>query len=119
MMSTIAKKPTFKLLLCRDKVEYVAHILELDLVGTGATKKEALEEVCDAASAQIAFAIEHNCLESIFTPAPHRYFKEWQELEQKMVMQILISQRASVKAEKMERCEAREVPVSKLIPSYA
>ena len=43
-MCVLKKKniPGLKLLLFRDGEEYVAHILDFDLVGTGSTKDEAV-----------------------------------------------------------------------------
>jgi hypothetical protein len=58
--------------------EYVAHALELDLVGYGATEKAALDELADMMEAQISFAAQKGDNTLIPFPAPAEYFKRWE-----------------------------------------
>lgn len=76
-MKSIAKLPGLKLLLFKDGEEYVAHILDFDLVGTGATREEALKEVSDSATAQIAYALGHNRVRELLHPAPQEFYEKW------------------------------------------
>lgn len=53
----------------------IAHCLELDLVGHGATHKEAAIMLCDAIAIQVEDAFENGSVETIFRPAPGKYFQ--------------------------------------------
>ncbi len=111
-----AKLPGLKLLLFKDGEEYVAHILDFDLVGTGATREEALKEVSDSATAQIAYALEHNRVKELLHPAPSEFYEKWKIAEQHALMDILISAKRPVRARKYE---ALELPASDLVPCMA
>lgn len=75
------KLPELKLLLFKDSKEYVAHILDFDLVGTGATREEALKEVFDSATAQLAYALEHGNVNALFHDAPQECYEKWKKAE--------------------------------------
>lgn len=111
-----AKLPGLKLLLFKDGEEYVAHILDFDLVGTGATREEALKEVSDSATAQIAYALEYNRVKELLHPAPSEFYEKWKIAEQHALMDILISAKRPVRARKYE---ALELPASDLVPCMA
>lgn len=53
--------------------DWIAHCLEFDLLGDGATQETALDMLSEAIGLQINFAIEHDSLKSIFTPAESKY----------------------------------------------
>ncbi len=76
------KLPELKILLFKNGEEYVAHILDFDLVGTGTTREEALKEVSDSAAAQIAYALEHNNVNGLFHHAPQECYEKWEKAEQ-------------------------------------
>ena len=121
-MCVLKKKniPGLKLLLFRDGEEYVAHILDFDLVGTGSTKDEAVREVCEAALEQIAYALEHSCIDKIFKPAPLSCYKKWEEVGQHAIMNILISEKKKTLTRRsMPVYEAYELPAASLCPALA
>lgn len=49
--------------------EWVAHCLEFDLVGTGDTRKEAIDLLGEAIFLQVQATIEHDNPANLFTPA--------------------------------------------------
>lgn len=110
------KIPGLKLLLFKDGEEFVAHILEFDLVGTGSTREEALREVSETAMEQIAYALEHDRVKKLFHPAPAEYFEKWKKAEQHALLNILISAKQTSRAGKYE---ALELPAASLIPCMA
>jgi len=56
--------------LYREGNFHLAHCLELDLVGEGATPREALDTLVELVECHVATAIEDGDLASIFRPAP-------------------------------------------------
>ena len=56
---------------------WTAHCLEFDLVGTGASKNEALAMLTEAIEVQAAFSFDTGNLENLFTPADGKYFLMW------------------------------------------
>ncbi len=58
--------------------EFVAHALELDLVGYGATEKAAIDELAAMILAQISFAAQKGDNSLIPFSAPAEYFKRWE-----------------------------------------
>lgn len=65
---------TVKVLGYFEDGEWVAHALELDLVGTGDSFEAASEELKGAIDAQVSFAIEQGNVDLIFKSAPKKYW---------------------------------------------
>jgi hypothetical protein len=68
-----------RVLIYLEDGEFVAHLLEMDLVGTGQTAVEAQKELHDAFEAQITFCLQNNV--DPFRPAPQKLFNTWDELQ--------------------------------------
>lgn len=60
----------FQVLMYREDEFWIAHCLETDLVGEGATADEAVRTLVDISNVQVQAAIESGDLASIFSPAP-------------------------------------------------
>jgi predicted RNase H-like HicB family nuclease len=60
--------------LYREAEFWVAHCLELDLIGHGETKEAALLLLSEAIAAQIEATAEVGNLRNLFTPAEGRFF---------------------------------------------
>jgi hypothetical protein len=58
----------------REGGAWIAHCLELDIVAEGTNPDDAINDVLDLCAFQIDTAIENNDLESIFRPAPAKYW---------------------------------------------
>lgn len=50
--------------------QYIAHVLQLDLVGVGDTSQEAVAQLIEACIAQISHTIENDNMEHLFRTAP-------------------------------------------------
>jgi hypothetical protein len=70
-------------LIYEDKMEqeFVAHALEFDLVGAGATFDEAKSNLADCIRAQLQFCVENDMLGSIWRPAPKDVFGKWERAQ--------------------------------------
>lgn len=58
---------------------YVAHALEMDLIGFGDSPNKALADLKNAIEAQISFAVQKSALPSLFHPAPKAEVERWQK----------------------------------------
>jgi hypothetical protein len=58
----------------KESDHWIAHCLELDIVAEGKTPAQAVSDAVDLCAFQIETAIQNNDLESIFRPAPSRFW---------------------------------------------
>jgi hypothetical protein len=63
--------------LYREDGLWVAHALEMDLIGTGATESAALRELRGNVEAQLSFATQEGT--NPFRPAPQKIQSLWEE----------------------------------------
>lgn len=54
----------------KEGASWIAHCLEFDLCGDGATRSDALSCLADAIAVQVKFSVEHGNLKNLFSPAP-------------------------------------------------
>jgi hypothetical protein len=66
-----------RVLVTKEDGEFVAHALELDLVGYGASDQAALEALTEMILAQISFAAQKGDDGLIPFRAPAEYFERW------------------------------------------
>jgi hypothetical protein len=71
------KKILLRAVLYREDGLWVAHALEMDLIGTGATEAAALRELRSNAEAQLSFAKQERM--NPFRPAPPEIQNLWNE----------------------------------------
>jgi predicted RNase H-like HicB family nuclease len=64
-----------RVVLYRDDGVWVAHCLEFDLMGDGATQQEAISNLGDAISLQVESTLESGNWSNLFRPAPGRFLK--------------------------------------------
>lgn len=64
-----------RIVLYREGDAWVAHCLEFDLVGDGATQDEALRELSEAIQLQVDATLEHGNPANLFMPADGKYFE--------------------------------------------
>lgn len=57
-------------LVYREGSYWIAHCLELDIVGQGEGPDEAIRQMVELVVAQVEDALSRNDIDSIFTPAP-------------------------------------------------
>ena len=75
-MISKAKDPKLDLrgVVYREGNAWLAHCLELDIVAEGTSAEAAMNDVLDLCAFQIDTATANNDLESIFRPAPAKYW---------------------------------------------
>ena len=67
----------------REEGLYVAHALQLDLVVTAPTEKEAMDDLIDVCVAQISDAFENDNLKYLFRSAPLEAWQKWRKAKGK------------------------------------
>lgn len=68
-----------RVLIYKEDGEFVAHALEMDLLGYGATQKEAMESLREMILCQISFAHEKQDADVLASPAPKTLFDRWEK----------------------------------------
>ncbi|HVX86268.1 MAG TPA: hypothetical protein VH253_15905 [Phycisphaerae bacterium] len=61
--------------LYQDAGRWLAHCLEMDLIGEGVTREEALDSLSESIHMQVEFSVENNNVANIFQPADARYLQ--------------------------------------------
>jgi predicted RNase H-like HicB family nuclease len=59
----------------REGGDWVAHCLEFDLAGDGATKEDAFQVLVDAIAIQLEATIQHDNPKNLFSPAPAEFLE--------------------------------------------
>lgn len=85
---------TVNVLGVREDGEWCAIALEMSLRGYGATFNEALEQLQGAIEAQISFAVQHDTVDQIFTPAEPQYVKLYADLKREALKRELLDRPA-------------------------
>ena len=88
----------------RESDVWLAHCLEMDLVGDGASPEEAIKQLSEAVSIQVQTSIEHNNLANLFQPADAGFFEMF--AAGKDSAQGLLN--IEMKGVKIERMDTRE-----------
>ena len=83
--------------------EWVAHALELDLVGTGSSKSEAEEQLKEAIIHQISFCKQEDI--NLFNPAPKRFFDIWNGAQSRIIRN----------SDKTSKWEAKSIPFNQRV----
>jgi predicted RNase H-like HicB family nuclease len=78
-----------RVLLYEENGGWNAHALEMDVVGSGKTPKQAEEELKEAVMSQLSFAHQMRDLDLISHPAPKEYFNRWREAQQLMLANLV------------------------------
>ena len=71
-MSNLYRIP-LRVVFYEDSGATIAHCLEFDLVGDGATRDEALKSLNDSIATLVEWSVENNDPSSLFSPAPAIY----------------------------------------------
>ena len=64
-----------KAVLYKEGQVWLAHCLELDLIGDGENRADALKHLSEAIIVQITASVSHDCMDSLFTPAEGRFWR--------------------------------------------
>ena len=98
---------TFRVLVSKEDDEYIAHALEIDLVGTGTTPEEAQKDLKESILCQITFAAQHNDSGLLGHAAPPDYFERWEKAQHGALM-------AAASPDKCQtwKCQAAVIEIS-------
>jgi predicted RNase H-like HicB family nuclease len=88
----------------RESDRWVAHCLELNLMGDGETKSEALKNLADAISVQIEASAKYKNPDNLFCPADGKYFHMF-AAGKKVVEGVISINQGGVKIEGIETRE--------------
>lgn len=66
---------SLKVVFYREDDRWFAHCLEMDLLGDGDTREEALGLLTEAITEQLKVSVENNAPENLFFPAESKYFQ--------------------------------------------
>ena len=67
-----------RVLVYQEGGQFVAHALEMDLLGYGRTEKSAVKELCSLIDSQLSFARFKNDDSLLAFPAAKEYFERWE-----------------------------------------
>lgn len=81
--------PQLRVLVYQEDGEWVAHLLEMDLVGTGETPDAAETELFQAFEAQLTYCSQNN-LNPLF-PAPKEFFDLWDAVQQEELVSFVMT----------------------------
>ena len=70
-----APRIPLRVVLYKEDGRWFAHCLEFDLIGDGATKKEASRMLAAAINIQVEQSLAHDNPASLFSPAEGKYFE--------------------------------------------
>jgi hypothetical protein len=117
-MKKVIRTP-LRIVFYREGNDYVAHCLEFDLVGDGASPREAVNALCEAITIQIQASLKYNNPRNLFTPADGKFFAMFAEGQDAAIGQCEIKLEMVDAAVKIERVEAREYCDSGTACAYA
>ncbi|MDO8136767.1 MAG: hypothetical protein Q6354_03920 [Candidatus Brocadiales bacterium] len=66
-----------RILIYREEGNWVAHCLELDIVGAGGTPEKAFNLMSELVEDHISFCFENKIEDKLFNPAPPEYWYRW------------------------------------------
>jgi hypothetical protein len=93
-METHVHSLQIRILIYEENGEYIAHALEMDLLGNGGTEKEALNTLCGLIDCQISFARQQNDDSLLLFRAPSEYFKRWERAHQAALKNSVFPERS-------------------------
>jgi predicted RNase H-like HicB family nuclease len=99
-------KMSVRAVLYKEEGSWIAHCLEFDLIGHGATKRKSLKALSQAIAVQLQASIEDRNPGNLFRPAPGEYFERFAEGKHIAVGTLSVKVKRS--PYRIETIEARE-----------
>jgi hypothetical protein len=93
----------------REKSDWIAHCLELDIVAEGTSRQDAIQSLISLCDLQIETALEEGDLESIFRPAPPEFWKMFASGKKRTLSEKGGKSRRARFESPVNRFEAREM----------
>jgi hypothetical protein len=85
---------SIRVLVYRENGQFVAHALELDILGYGTTESAAKKELEGLLESQLSFAAGMGKPEIVNFPAPKEFFNRWEKANQAQLRGKRISERS-------------------------
>lgn len=82
-----------RVLIYPDDDRYIAHCLEMDLIGIGSTPQKATEDLHDHILMQVSFANQQNNPSMLWHPAPKWLFDKFEKLAKERVTGVTRSRK--------------------------
>jgi len=79
---------TIRVLIYKEREQYVAHALEFDILGYGESEAAAKKELTNLLDNQLSFAACQDAPESVYFPAPKEFFDRWDKANQAKIKGI-------------------------------
>src|SRR5688572_18379668 len=95
-----------RIVFYKEGADWVAHCLEFDLMGDGATRKEALDQLGEAIGLQVKASLQHNNPKNLFSPADGKYFQMFAAGKDVVVGELSVVTKAT--CVEIEKAETRE-----------
>lgn len=92
--------------LYREEGIWIAHCLELDLLGDGDTREEALKLLSEAILVQVQACLKYKSLQQLFRPADPKYFGMFAAGKDVAAGELQLAQ--TIDSVTIEEIEARE-----------
>ncbi|OHB93575.1 MAG: hypothetical protein A3E19_04895 [Planctomycetes bacterium RIFCSPHIGHO2_12_FULL_52_36] len=64
-----------RVVIYKEDDDYIAHCLEMDIMGTGGTLEIAIEEMKRLVEAQISYCFDKHIEDTLLSPAPPEYWR--------------------------------------------
>jgi hypothetical protein len=107
-----AAMPSFRIqlkaVLYEEDGTWLAHCLELDLIGDGDSAREALHSLSGAIITQLESSVRNNCMESIFCPAEARFWSMFAQGKNVAHGELELQVKSTVPGVTIEDLQARE-----------
>jgi len=99
--------------------DWIAHCLECDLIGHGATREAALECLTEAIVLQLEFSIEQDNIDNLFRPAPAEFFAKFATGKGSAVrnLQLCLERLDFADDVQLRECEEERVDGRQLAPA--
>jgi predicted RNase H-like HicB family nuclease len=102
---------SFRVLIYEEAGEYVAHALELDLVGSGKSPEKAQEALQEAIICQLTFAAQKNEPNLLPHRAPDELFERWERTQMEAVRLVAMPSGSDLSAE--WKCQAAVIEIKR------
>jgi hypothetical protein len=85
---------SIRVLIYKEDDQFVAHALELDILGYGDSEDEAKKELKDLVASQLSFASCVGKPDIVTFPAPKEFFARWEKANQAQLSAGRVSERS-------------------------
>ncbi|HVF73324.1 MAG TPA: hypothetical protein VM940_17105 [Chthoniobacterales bacterium] len=86
---------SIRVLIYRESTKFVAHALDLDILGYGDTENAAKKELEGLVNNQLSFAACMGSPESVNFPAPKEFFERWEKARQGQLQGIRVAEKST------------------------